>query len=208
MARTKATVSELPARDRLTIEEFLGYVGERPDGERWELIEGVAVLNASPSDFHQLIVANLIMALGNWKVQKTAPWYVLPGVGTRVPASPHSLPAPDVMVKENLASGSHVSEEALALFEVMSPSNRKADREWRLSVYRSILNCQHYVTIAQNRVHVLRHDRANDWRPLRLTTDDAVLELPALGDVRLPLKDIYRWTALDQTSAVPKRRTR
>ena len=180
----------------MTIEEFLGYVEERPDGEKWELIEGIAVLSPTPTDFHQFIVANLILGLGNWKLQRTAPWFVLPGVGTRVPASPRSLPAPDVMVKERAGTGSHVSDEALVLFEVLSPSNKKADRDWRLSVYRSVLNCQHYVTIAQNRVHVLRHDRDNDWKPVKLGGLDEAVALPALGGVTIPLADIYRWTGV------------
>lgn len=180
----------------LSIEEFLDYVEERPDGEKWELIEGVAVLSPTPTDFHQIIVGNLITALSNWKAAHAAPWFPMPGVGTKVPASPQSLPAPDVMVKQSAATGSHTSDDALVLFEVMSPSNTKADRDWRLSVYRSIPNCQHYVTIAQNRTQVVRYDRDSGWsaRTMRELAD--ALELPALGRIGIPLIEIYRWTAL------------
>ena len=47
-ARTK-----LAPEDQLTIEEFLAFTDTRPDGERWELIEGVAIMNPSPVEFHQ-----------------------------------------------------------------------------------------------------------------------------------------------------------
>lgn len=36
----------------LTIEEFLAFTRKRPDGERWELIEGQPVLNPSPVTLH------------------------------------------------------------------------------------------------------------------------------------------------------------
>jgi Uma2 family endonuclease len=203
MANTQYASPDLPPHDRMTIEEFLGYVEERPDGEKWELIEGIAVLSPTPTDFHQFIVGNLITHLINWKTAKGSSWFPLAGVGTRVPVSPRSLPAPDVMVKERPGTGSHVSDEALVLFEVLSPSNKKADRDWRLSVYRSVLNCQHYVTIAQNRAYVLRHDRDNDWKATKLTSLDDVLALPALGEVGISLAEIYRWT--DVTMAKPAR---
>ena len=35
-----------------TIEEFLAFTATRPQEERWELIEGVPVLNPSPIQTH------------------------------------------------------------------------------------------------------------------------------------------------------------
>jgi hypothetical protein len=40
---------------QLTIEEFLAFIETRPDGERWELIEGVAIKNPPPVDYHQIV---------------------------------------------------------------------------------------------------------------------------------------------------------
>ena len=41
---------KLVPEQQLTIEEFLAFTDTRPEGERWELIEGVAVLDPSPVD--------------------------------------------------------------------------------------------------------------------------------------------------------------
>jgi hypothetical protein len=41
---------KLAPEQQLTIEEFLAFTDTRPEGERWELIEGVAVLDPSPVD--------------------------------------------------------------------------------------------------------------------------------------------------------------
>ena len=185
-------------RDPMTIEEFLAFADAQPDGEKWELIEGIAVLSPSPSDFHQIIVKNVIFALELWCLEHDASWIVLPGVGTRVPVSPNSLPVPDVMVKEDEPTGAHVSNDGLVLFEVLSPSNRKKDRDWRLSVYSSVPNCRHYVTIEQKRVEAVVRDRESGWKARTFKSLDDVVQLSALGDLSIGLVDVYRRTPLGQ----------
>jgi hypothetical protein len=39
---------KLAPNRQLTIAEFLALIASRPNGERWELIEAAAVLNAAP----------------------------------------------------------------------------------------------------------------------------------------------------------------
>ena len=189
-ARTK-----LAPEDQLTIEEFLAFTDTRPDGERWELIEGVAVFNPSPVDYHQMVVANIVGFLIAHKRQMAAGWYPMPGVGTRVPVSPRSLPQPDVFVKEDAMTGSPVTDDALVLFEVLSKSNTKADQAWRRKVYASVPNCRHYVTVSLKAVAVDAYDRDTGGKKRSLTDLADALDLPALG-LTLPLSDIYRWTPL------------
>ena len=185
----------LAPQDQLTIEEFLAFTSERPKGERWELIEGVAVLNPSPVHVHQVIVGNIVRALLNEKDRLGAPWLPSPGIGTRVPASSNSLPQPDVFVSGSEASWEPQTADALAIFEVLSPSNRKADRAWRRKVYASVPNCQHYVTVSLKQPEVTVYDRATGWAERTLARRDATVELPALG-VSLSLEAIYRYTPI------------
>ena len=191
--------SRLKLGEPLTIEEFIEFCEARPDGERWELIEGIAVLNASPTDFHQVIVGNMLRHLLNWKDAQNAPWFAMIGIGTRVPISTNSLPQPDLLVKENALSGTSLTDDALVLVEVLSRSNTKADQAWRKRVYASVPNCQHYVTIKQAKVAVTRFDRTSDWTGVELNGLEQRLDLPALGTgVSMALADIYRWTPLEQ----------
>ncbi|MGE0701262.1 MAG: Uma2 family endonuclease [Hyphomicrobiaceae bacterium] len=177
--------------DLMTIEEFLAFTEARPEGEKWELIEGVPVMSPSPTDVHQVIVGNIIGALWQASAAAGASWLVMPGTGTRVPASSRSLPEPDVFVKERPPIGSPVSDEALVIIEVLSRSNRPADRAWRRRVYASVPNCRHYVTVSARGIEVVAHHRAEEWqeRPMHAIAD--VLELPAIG-ATLPLATIYR----------------
>ncbi|MFM9938520.1 MAG: Uma2 family endonuclease [Hyphomicrobiaceae bacterium] len=184
---------QLAIEDQMTIEEFLAFTAERPDDERWELIEGQPVMNATPTDFHQIIATNILVTLDTLRRANRASWIPLIGVGTRVPISPRSLPQPDVMVKANAGTGQSVSDEALVLFEVLSPSNDAADQAWRRKVYASIPNLQHYVTVSQKSVLVTRHDRASGWQGAKLTSLAEALLLDALGGA-IPLTAIYRDT--------------
>jgi len=185
----------LAEADQMTIPEFLAFCEARPDGERWELIEGVAVLNPSPTEWHQRIAANITTALDLIKRDAGASWTALLGVGTRVPISPHSLPQPDVYVKSSAAADTSTTDDAVIVFEVLSKSNTKADQAWRKRVYASVRNCQHYVTVSTKRQEVVRYDRATGWQGVRVDAADAHLALPAIG-AEIPLRDIYRWTPI------------
>jgi Uma2 family endonuclease len=179
----------------MTIEEFLEFTDTRPDGEKWELIEGVAVLSPSPVDVHQVIVGNLITELMLAKRRLSASWIPLIGIGTMVPASPNSLPQPDVFVMDRAATGSPLTDDARVIFEVLSRSNSKADQAWRRKVYASVPNCQHYVTISQKAADVVVYNRAAAWKPLTVKGLDGTLDLGTIG-ANLPLSDIYRYTPL------------
>ena len=188
--------AKLADTDQMTVEEFLGFTDSRPDGEKWELIEGKACMSPSPTDWHQIICGNVLHALLSVKQSENASWLPMIGIGTRVPISPNSLPQPDVFIKEGAVTGSHVTDDALIVFEVLSPSNTKSDQAWRRRVYGSIPNCRHYVTISAKTAEVTRYDRSTGWQGSSLTGLAAELDLPAI-QVTLPLVEMYRWTPIE-----------
>jgi Uma2 family endonuclease len=189
--------SKLAPDEQMTIEEFLAFTESRPDGERWELVEGVAIMSPSPVEHHQVVALNIGRYLMDQKERTGAAWTPLLGVGTRVPVSPRSLPQPDVFVKEGSATDKAVTEDALVIFEVLSRSNTKDDQAWRRKVYASVPNCRHYVTVSLRTVEVVAYDRGTGWRKRSLMSLDEALDLPAIG-VSMPLTRIYRWTPLGE----------
>mgnify|MGYP003387464752 CR=1 FL=1 len=186
---------KLAPADQMTIEEFLAFAETRPNEERWELIEGVPVLNAAPVDHHQIIVANIIFALMLHKGTRGASWLPMPGIGTQVPVSPHSLPQPDIFVKEYPLTGRSETYDALVVFEVLSRSNTKADQAWRRRVYASVPNCQHYVTVSMKAAVVAAYDRTTGWNERQAVGTTTAIDLPTL-DPKLSLADVYRYTPL------------
>jgi Uma2 family endonuclease len=180
---------------QLTVEEFLAFTDTRPDGEKWELIEGRAVMNPSPTDYHQVVVVNIAAFLVHEKLQLNASWLPLLGVGTRVPISKNSLPQPDLMVKAEPGKDSPITDESLVLIDALSKSNTKADQAWRRKVYASVPNCQHYVTVSVRAAEMVAYDRTSAWQPRVISGIAASFDLPALG-ISIPLAEAYRWTPL------------
>src|SRR5207244_10709828 len=109
---------KLAPDQQMTIEEFLAFADTRPEEERWELIEGVPVLNPSPIDYHQMIVSNIVAYLIAHKRRTRDEWLLMLGYGTRDPVSPRSLPQPDVFVKEGAASDRPVAGDARVLLRL------------------------------------------------------------------------------------------
>ena len=188
-------IPRLPPDQQMTIEEFLDFTQSRPHGERWELIEGVAVMNASPIDHHQMITANIVGYLLQKKEQNGASWLPLLGVGTRVPIAANSLPQPDDFVMAGPLTGRPLTDDALVIFEVLSRSNTTADQAWRRRVYSSVENCEHYVTVSLRTAEIVAFDRATGWAMRTVDGLDSLLDLPAIG-VSMPLSTVYRYTPL------------
>jgi Uma2 family endonuclease len=172
----------------MTVEEFYAFTDTRPDNEKWELIEGEPVLNASPSPTHQWIVRNLVIDLGNKERQINAPWAILPGLGVRV--SRTNRPEPDVLIIPRASDPSkRDTSEVIAAFEVLSPSTAERDLRWKRTAYIGLPSL-----IAQDAVDVVIFARDTGFAEHRFRSVNS-LELLALG-ISLPLSEIYRDTGL------------
>jgi Uma2 family endonuclease len=184
--------------DPMTVEEFYCFTDTRPDNEKWELIEGEPVLNASPSPTHQWIVKNLLIVLGNRERQLDASWAVLPGLGVRV--SRTNRPEPDVLIIPRATFSSDPSKrdtnEVIAAFEILSPSTAERDLRWKRTAYTGMSSLTHYIVIAQDAVDVVVFARETGFTERRYRLLGDSLELPALG-ISLPLSEIYRDTGLE-----------
>lgn len=138
----------------MTFEDFLACVEERPDGGRWELVNGVPVLNAWPTDVHQVIVRNINTLLLNHKNAHDSPWIPLSGYTVPAPSSMNSAAIPDIVVKPDDLTGQPFSPDPIAVIEVLSRSNTKADRQWRLNAYAATASIEPYLMVEQRRVQV------------------------------------------------------
>jgi Uma2 family endonuclease len=185
----------------MTVEEFYAFTDGQPDEEKWELIDGEPVLNASPSPLHQWIVRNLIIALGNREREQGASWGVLPGLGVRV--SDVNRPEPDVLVLPRVGPSfdpqGRDRSDVIVAFEVLSPSTAERDLRWKRAAYTKLPSLTHYVVVAQDAVDVVVFARASGFAEQRFQSLRDSIELTSLG-VSLSLIEIYRDTGLDGTA--------
>ena len=169
-------------------EAFFRFLETRPDGEMWELFDGVPVLNPTPVYPHQRVVANLLRLLGNIQIERNAAWTVIPGIGVRV--SDISVPVPDVMILPRRRDNAHVCDDMIVAFEVLSLSTRKRDLDWKRNAYAGLPSVLHYVIIAPGKVEILHYRRSKAWAELKLQDMRDALFVPEL-DIELKLTNIY-----------------
>ena len=181
----------------MTVEEYFAFTETQPDNEKWELIDGEPILNASPSRSNQTIFWNLALLIGTIQRQRPQSWEASPGVGVRV--SDTSLPEPDIFI---VPAGSarrdpyrRETSDVLVAFEILSPSTAERDLRWKRTAYTSLPSLTHYVVIAQDAVEVVVFARDAGFAERRLRSLADTLELPA-PDISLPLAEIYRNTDL------------
>jgi Uma2 family endonuclease len=180
----------------MTVDEFYAFTDTRPDEEKWELIEGKPVLNASPLDVHAWIVMNVAFALTALQREIKAPWKALTDFGVHI--SEKSRPEPDVLVypcEQRRPEGRRDRSDVIVVFEVLSPSTEKLDLGWKRKAYQSLPSLTHYVVISQDAVDVRVFAREDDFDGRRFQSLDDAIDLRSLG-VSLPLAEIYRDTGL------------
>ena len=181
----------------MTVEEYFAFTETRPDNEKWELIDGEPILNASPSGLHQRILFNLVFVLATLERQQRRSWEAIPGIGVRV--SDTNLPEPDVFIMPagTIRRDPYTREtrEVLVAFEILSPSTAERDLRWKRTAYTSLPLLTHYIVIAQDAVDVVVFARDESFAEQHVRSVSESLELPKLG-ISLPLSEIYRDTGL------------
>jgi Uma2 family endonuclease len=181
----------------MTVEEYFAFTDTRPDNEKWELIDGEPILNASPSGLHQTIVFNLAVILGSIQREKPQSWEASPGIGVRL--SDTSLPEPDLFIRPAGTARrepySRETQDVLVACEILSPSTADRDLRWKRTAYTSLPSLTHYIVVAQDAVDVVVFARETGFAERHYRSLADTLELSALG-ISLPLSEIYRDTGL------------
>jgi Uma2 family endonuclease len=183
-------------RRSMSIDEFYAFADTRPDSEKWELIGGEPILNASPSRLHQRIAGNVFFALTVRQREIGALWEASLPLGVRV--SETDRPEPDVLVypfDPCLSDARRDRDDVIVLFEVLSPSTEKRDLGWKRKAYPSLPSLTHYIAISQDAVDVMVFARDDAFEGRRAQSLDEAIDLRSLG-VSLPLAEIYRDTGL------------
>lgn len=181
--------------DLLTEEQYLAFLRARPPEERWELIDGVAVMMNPPTYRHQEIEANLLGllrdALGRARPDLTA----VSGGGVLVEGYPRFRPQPDIVVVDRGLDETVYADRFYLAAEVLSESNTPEFIGLKVERYKQNPHNLYTLVIAQREVRIDLMSRANDWHPVVLRSLDDQFELPDLG-FRCAVRDLYRGTPL------------
>jgi Uma2 family endonuclease len=178
-----------------TADQFLAFYSGRPDGERWQLVDGLAMMMVPASLPHQKISKNLLLLLESALARSRPELEAFYEIGVRVPDVDDFNPEPDLLVIAKDASFGRYADRFFLVAETISPSNTAEMIDRKIELYRSHPDNLYCLTVDQDSVHVTLWARENEWARTDLTSLDDVLALPAFG-FQAKLADIYAGTPL------------
>ncbi len=185
-----------PFSGTMDVDEFMAFLETRPDNERWDLIEGVAVMMAPPSYAHQRIASNLCSVLNNAFAARRLDLYAYQRAGVRNPGVRNFQAEPDVVVVSGIAGYELYSERFQLAGEVLSPTNTRTEIDLKLRRYREAPENLYAVVIEPRQFMVEIHAKHAEWQPVVLKAPDGIIDMPEFG-LRCRVVDLYRGTPLD-----------
>ncbi len=177
----------------LSIDEFL--VWEQQQEFRSELIYGRIIEMTGASRSHNRIVFDLARALADRLDRKGCEVFAVE-LGVLVNHE-GTYTYPDVTVvcgEQRIRAGAPQDslENPTLLFEVLSPSTKKRDRNQKYEQYLQIPSLLGYFLVAQDKPLIESHTRSGDnWLRSEYAGLEASLSIPALA-CEVPLSEIYR----------------
>jgi Uma2 family endonuclease len=185
-----------PESGTMDVDEFMAFLETRPDGERWDLIEGVAVMMAPASYAHQRITYNFCNLLNGAFAAKHLDLFAYFDAGVRSPGVRNFQPQPDIVVVPGVAGYDLYSERFQLAGEVLSPTNTHAEIALKLRRYREAPDNLYVVVIEPREFLVEFYAKRQNWQQVVLKNPNDAIELPEFG-LHCRLVDLYRGTPLD-----------
>jgi Uma2 family endonuclease len=189
-----------PYSGTMDVDEFMAFMETRPDNERWELIEGVAVMMAPPSKAHQRIAMNLCELLNRSFVAGHLDLYAYHETAIRSPGLINFQPQPDVVVVPGVSDYDLYSENFQLVAEVLSPSNTRTEIALKLRRYREAPDNLYAVVIEPREILVEIYAKRRNWEAEILKKADDPIDMPEFG-LSCRVGDVYRGTPLDPERA-------
>ncbi|MDX1541852.1 MAG: Uma2 family endonuclease [Geminicoccaceae bacterium] len=166
----------------MTVEAFLDWVRARPEGERWELIEGVPVPKHGPEPEHAMAPESV----RHGRIKRRIDQALGDGIRTRgLPCEALARALPPSGLLERSSSGPQVRVDATTTFEpdalvtcadvpdgllvpqpvivveVLSPTTRERDFSIKLAGYASLSSVLHYLLVETERRLIVHHHRTD-----------------------------------------------
>lgn len=166
--------------------------GERLAKVRHEYVDGVVYAMAGESKRHNRISGRLFNRITTHLDGTDCETY-FESVKMRV--SPTKFYYPDIAVicEPEAENDDYTLSYPLLIVEVLSPTTERTDRAEKLLAYQKMLTLREYAIVAQDRVFVQIHRRANDdnWTVDNYLSLDDLIEFASIN-LQIPLADVYR----------------
>jgi len=177
---------------RMTVQQFLDWLDEGPEGVRYELVAGEVVAMAPERAAHARLKAEVWLALRQSIRSTGLDCEALPD-GMTVKIDEHTAYEPDAVVHcgMRLPDDALLVPEPVIVVEVLSPTTKAYDAGAKLAGYFRLSSVRHYLLVRTEQRTVVHHRRDERGAiETRIVTSGALqLDPPGLA---LDLDQIYR----------------
>jgi Uma2 family endonuclease len=175
---------------------FLRFLEGRPEGERWQLIDGESIQMMTPPSIRHQKIASELQQLMNAALGKRKPDLVaVHEMGLAVPGLDDFRPIADLAVIPASLDDGYYADEFLIAVEIVSPSNTRQSIERKRLRYMEAAACLHVLIVAQDSIQAELWSRSRSWQVRHLGEPDDAIDMPEIG-FSCHLGALYRNTPL------------
>jgi len=157
-----------PASEPMDVAAFLEWAKRRPEGERWELIEGTPVPARGPTPAQAMAAETVTHARTKRRIDHALTEALAKGghgcevfvSGPMVQIDADTAFEPDVVVSCVEVPEGLLVPEPLIVVEVLSESTRDRDFTIKLAGYASLASVAHYLLVETRHRLIVHHHRA------------------------------------------------
>ena len=175
----------------MTVEQFLAWLEDGPEGARYELVAGEVVAMAPERAAHARLKARIWRALDDQIAERGFSCEALPD-GMTVKTDEHTAYEPDALVHcdQPLPDDAIIVPAPVIVVEVLSPTTKAHDAGAKLADYFGLPSVCHYLLVRTERPTVIHHrrDDKGDIATRIFTSGTLDLDPPGLS---LDLDRIY-----------------
>lgn len=178
----------------LSAESFLDIIRDRPDEERWQLIDGEPFLMMNPPTLvHQRISLNFVRHLNDALEAAGLDLFAMIEIGLMIEGFDKFRPIADVAVVGSTVEAVHYASEFHLVAEVLSPSNTREMVSRKRELYAQAPLCLHVLILHQTEPCVEVWSRTAEWQGRVFRSMEDRIDLPEFGFSRR-LGDLYKGT--------------
>ena len=170
-------------QQRMTADEFIAWSIDRPDGKRYELVDGEIFEMASERYRHALVKARVYRRL--FEAAETAGLVCdvfTDGMAVQIDGSTVYEPDAAIRIGPNLDADATRYCDPILVAEILSPSTQGLDASFKLADYFKLPSLRHYLIVRPSRPTVIHHARQDDGTIATriLTSGELTLDPPGL----------------------------
>lgn len=184
-----------PPPGKLTAEQFLAFIEDRPREERWQLVDGEAFMMSPAKLPHQMIGRNLARLLDLALEKGGSDLAALQEVAVRVEEFPDFLAVADVAVVDSEVEDVVYGTKFYLAAEILSDSNSRESISRKRTIYAAAPGCLHVLIIAQDDFAVEVWSRSSGWAGRVYRSPEDAIVLSEFG-FSCKVADLYRGTPI------------